>query len=251
MKKLFAILLAAMMVFALAACDTGDDPNPSGSNNPGTSQNGGENNNSGENNNGETNGNGSNDVTVSTEWYTKPFHIKGTVYDDNEPDGEMEIIYDGEGLLIWNGEDGEYAYMDGDTLMEKRFEREEDVIDLTYEGTSRSTSILDFMENQADFLGGIIFYIEYLSDYKQVGTETVEGFDCVKYQSDEDVLGNTYEFWIDKATGVFVKEQTIMTLDVVMGTKLETPETEINYVVNYISVNNVPSISSVYDLPTE
>ena len=40
MKKLLAILLAAMMVFALAACDTGDDPNPSGSNNPGTSQNG-------------------------------------------------------------------------------------------------------------------------------------------------------------------------------------------------------------------
>ena len=251
MKKLLAILLAAMMVFALAACGENTD-NPSGNENtPGTSQNGGENNNSGENNNGETNGNGSNDVTVSTEWYTKPFHIKGTVYDDNEPDGEMEIIYDGEGLLIWNGEDGEYAYMDGDTLMEKRFEREEDVIDLTYEGTSRSTSILDFMENQADFLGGIIFYIENLSDYKQVGTETVEGFDCVKYQSDEDVLGNTYEFWIDKATGVFVKEQTIMTLDVVMGTKLETPETEINYVVNYISVNNVPSISSVYDLPTE
>ena len=40
MKKILAILLAAMMVFALAACDTGDDPNPSGSNNPGTSQNG-------------------------------------------------------------------------------------------------------------------------------------------------------------------------------------------------------------------
>ena len=48
-----------MMVFALAACDTGDDPNPSGSNNPGTSQNdtpggtenqGGEENNGGENN---------------------------------------------------------------------------------------------------------------------------------------------------------------------------------------------------------
>ena len=46
MKKLLAILLAAMMVFALAACDTGDDPNPSGSNNPGTSQSGENNNNS-------------------------------------------------------------------------------------------------------------------------------------------------------------------------------------------------------------
>ena len=38
MKKLLAILLAAMMVFALAACTNNDD-NPSGSeNNPGTSQ---------------------------------------------------------------------------------------------------------------------------------------------------------------------------------------------------------------------
>ena len=59
MKKILAILLAAMMVFALAACDTGDDPNPSGSNNPGTSQ-GGENNNGGGNNNGSENNNGGN-----------------------------------------------------------------------------------------------------------------------------------------------------------------------------------------------
>ncbi len=247
MKKIIVLMLSLLLVFSLVACGNNETPNNDDllNRDPGTTQNGGE------NNNGEPNGNGNNDVTVSTEWYTKPFHIKGTVYDDNEPDGEMEIIYDGEGLFVWNGKNGEYAYMDGDTLMEKRFEREEDVIDLTYEGTSRSTSILDFMENQADFLGGIIFYIEYLSDYKQVGSETVEGFDCVKYQSDEDMLGNTYEFWIDKATGVFVKEQTLMTLDIVMGTKLETPETELNYIVNYISVNNVPSISSVYDLPTE
>ena len=40
MKKIFALLIALMMVFALVACDTGDDPNPSGSNNPGTSQSG-------------------------------------------------------------------------------------------------------------------------------------------------------------------------------------------------------------------
>lgn len=40
MKKLLALLLAMMMVFTLAACDTGDDPNPSGSegDKPGTSQ---------------------------------------------------------------------------------------------------------------------------------------------------------------------------------------------------------------------
>ena len=53
MKKLLAILLAAMMVFSLAACTNNDD-NPSGSeNNPGTSQSdnqGGENSDGGEEN---------------------------------------------------------------------------------------------------------------------------------------------------------------------------------------------------------
>ena len=55
MKKIFALLIALMMVFALVACDTGDDPNPSGSNNPGTSQNdtpGGTENQGGEENKG-------------------------------------------------------------------------------------------------------------------------------------------------------------------------------------------------------
>ncbi len=42
MKKLLAILIAAFMLFSMVACDTGDDPNPSGSDNPGTTQNGGE-----------------------------------------------------------------------------------------------------------------------------------------------------------------------------------------------------------------
>ncbi len=44
MKKILAILIAAFMLFSMVACDTGDDPNPSGFNNPGTSQNGGNNN---------------------------------------------------------------------------------------------------------------------------------------------------------------------------------------------------------------
>ena len=55
MKKIFALLLAAVMLSSFAACDTGDDPNPSGSNNPGTSQNdnpGGTENQGGEENKG-------------------------------------------------------------------------------------------------------------------------------------------------------------------------------------------------------
>ena len=47
MKKIFALLIALMMVFALAACDLGNTEDPS-KDNPGTSQNGGENNNGGE-----------------------------------------------------------------------------------------------------------------------------------------------------------------------------------------------------------
>ena len=55
MKKLFALLIALMMVFSLVACDTGDNPGPN-KDNPGTSQNGGENNNGGEStNNGDNN----------------------------------------------------------------------------------------------------------------------------------------------------------------------------------------------------
>lgn len=38
MKKLFALLLALIMVFALAACGDGDNPDPSGSDDSGVSQ---------------------------------------------------------------------------------------------------------------------------------------------------------------------------------------------------------------------
>lgn len=47
MKKIIAILLAAMMMFALVACDTGDNPDNPNKDNPGVSQ-------SGENNSGTT-----------------------------------------------------------------------------------------------------------------------------------------------------------------------------------------------------
>ena len=51
MKKLFALLIALMMVFSLVACDLGNTEDPN-KDNPGTSQNGGENNNGSENNGG-------------------------------------------------------------------------------------------------------------------------------------------------------------------------------------------------------
>ena len=110
MKKLLAILLAAMMVFALAACDIGDDPNPSGSNNPGTSQNdtpGGTENQGGENNNG-----GEESGTKTFSWPTADY-IKNY------------MKYNGAGEIVFVKEDADYGghpatwvYINGVTLAE-------------------------------------------------------------------------------------------------------------------------------------
>ena len=63
MKKLLAILLAAMMLLSLAACGNNETPSGSEGDKPGTSQ-GGESNNGGENNNngGESTNNGDNNT---------------------------------------------------------------------------------------------------------------------------------------------------------------------------------------------
>ena len=63
MKKLFALLLAMMMIFSLAACGNNETPSGSEGGTPGTSQ-GGESNNGGENNNngGESTNNGDNNT---------------------------------------------------------------------------------------------------------------------------------------------------------------------------------------------
>lgn len=246
MKKILALALALMLVLSLAACGGKTDPTPSGSGgsttDPGTTDPGASQ---------QQPSNAPDKTEVSTDWYTKPFHIKGTAYDGTEPDEEMEILYDGEALLVWTGEDGVYVYFDGDTLMDKRLYREEGEVSVKMNGECRSRTILEFMENQADFLGKMIYYLSEIENYKNVGGETVEGFDCVKYESKkEDMLGNTYTFWIDKATGVFVKDQTAITLGS-DGKIMETPEIEISYVANYISVKDVPSIASVYEIPNE
>jgi len=251
MKRLFAVLLALMMILSLAACGGKDDEKPPASSaKPSSSQQ--QEQSTPDPDEGEDEPDtSSEDAAVSTDWSTKPFHIKGTAYSSGEPDGEMEVLYDGEALLIWNGEDGEYVCLEGDTLMEKRLYREDGSISLRYNGESVSSTIPEFMENEADFISGMIFYTSEIPDCTNAGSETIEGFDCVKYETEEDFLGNTYVFWIDKATGIFVKEHTEMTLDIVTGKVLETPEIEILYVTNYISVDDVPSIASVYEIPSE
>ena len=239
MKKYFVIpitlFITIMMVFTLTGCSVNKDSKQSG------------------NGDKQSQSNSGGDVSFSTDWYTKPFHIKGTAYDGTKPDEEMEILYDGEALLVWDGEDGQYVYFEGDTLVEKRLYREEGEVYLRVSTEGRTKTIPEFMENHADFLSSIIYHLSEMENYKNVGGETVEGFDCVKYESKsqkEDVLGIIYTLWIDKATGIFVKEQSAMTFGF-DGKKMETPDIEISYVANYISVKDVPSIASVYEIPNE
>ena len=63
MKKLFALLLAVMMVFSFAACGNNETPSGSEGDKPGTSQ-GGESNNGGENNNNGDNNTETYDLTT-------------------------------------------------------------------------------------------------------------------------------------------------------------------------------------------
>ena len=250
MKKLTALLLILVMIFSLAACGGEDTQTPANDDKtPDSAQQ--EQNTPAPGTDGNEPHKGGEDAAVSADWSTKPFHIKGTAYSGGEPDGEMEVLYDGEALLIWNGEDGEYVFREGDTLMEKRLYRENGTVSLRYGGKATSSTISEFMENEADFISGMIFYTSEIPDCTNAGSETIEGFSCVKYETEEDFLGNTYVFWIDKATGIFVKEHTEMTLDIVTGKVLETPEIEVLYVTSYISVDNIPSIASVYEIPGE
>ena len=91
MKKILAILLAAMMVFALAACGNNETPSGSEGDKPGTSQNdtpggtenqGGENNNGGEGNNGDSLSKVLNDVGLTLESITPAEGIFDHTFDD-------------------------------------------------------------------------------------------------------------------------------------------------------------------------
>lgn len=109
MKRLFAILIAAMMLLSLAACDTGDDPNPSGSNNPGTSQSG-ENNDGGEENNGGTTYDWPSDIS-SIKW-TGSGNVVGITEVAGSKHGEVWIYID----VATLDEVGAYiSSVDGDT----------------------------------------------------------------------------------------------------------------------------------------
>ena len=100
MKKVLAILLAAMMLLSLAACGNNDD-NPSGSeNNPGTSQSdnqGGEENKGGEENNGgaETYDWPTDEWIIDAMKYTGAGDIVSIERNDTENKKEIKLRIDG------------------------------------------------------------------------------------------------------------------------------------------------------------
>ena len=109
MKKLFAFLLALMMVLSLAACDLGNNENPNGDN-PGTSQNGGENNDGGEENNGGTTYGWPSDIS-SIKW-TGSGNVVGITEVAGSEHGEVCIYID----VATLDEVGAYiSSVDGDT----------------------------------------------------------------------------------------------------------------------------------------
>lgn len=120
MKKLIALLLALVMVFALAACDSGDDPNNDDPLNrdPGTSQNGGE------NNNGTQGGTQGGATSGDVGSMISGIGSSTALYSDMDAASKQAFIAEGarQGLDISFGADGSTTIVDttdGTTLIQK------------------------------------------------------------------------------------------------------------------------------------
>ena len=120
MKKLIALLLALVMVFALAACDSGDAPNNDDPLNrdPGTSQNGGE------NNNGTQGGTQGGATSGDVGSMISGIGSSTALYSDMDAASKQAFIAEGarQGLDISFGADGSTTIVDttdGTTLIQK------------------------------------------------------------------------------------------------------------------------------------
>jgi len=120
MKKLIVLLLALVMVFALAACDSGDDPNNDDPLNrdPGTSQNGGE------NNNGTQGGTQGGATSGDVGSMISGIGSSTALYSDMDAASKQAFIAEGarQGLDISFGADGSTTIVDttdGTTLIQK------------------------------------------------------------------------------------------------------------------------------------
>ena len=244
MKKLLTFLLAFIMALSLAACGGEKDPAPSGSDatDPGTSQ--------------QEPGGGSNDreetpsdnhTETSAGWWTKPFRMTGVQYFDNEPHEEFELFYDGNDLFIWKGDWSYYTYDKDGAIMEDVICRSGEQIISQESDTTYAADIFDYMENRASYLGAMIYVSKDTAQnpdkWTDKGSETVGDFDCNIIESQQDILGTTYVYWVDKETGIAIKEEVTQTL-----TASGSPETDIGFVIQSVSTQNVPMIADEYDV---
>ena len=120
MKKILVLMLSLLLVFCLVACDSGDNPNPSGTNNsddplsrdPGTSQSG---------NQGGTQGGATNGDVGSM---ISGIGSSTALYSDMDAESKQAFIAEGarQGLDISFGADGSTTIVDtndGTTLIQK------------------------------------------------------------------------------------------------------------------------------------
>ena len=117
MKKILALLIAAMMLFCFVACDTGDNPDPN-KDNPGTSQNGGE------NNNGTQGGTQGGATSGDVGSMISGIGSSTALYSDMDAASKQAFIAEGarQGLDISFGADGSTTIVDitdGTTLIQK------------------------------------------------------------------------------------------------------------------------------------
>ena len=222
-KRYLAVLLAFVLAFSLAACGGGNDtPAPSGS---------------------DGNPNDGNNPT-ETGWWTKPYHLKlSKYYPADDATREIEVLFNGEEILIWLGNNGEYAYMQDGKLWSATMQKDDPGSYSAAENENHST-VLAYMEHSA-YPGGLLNDYEKFTStpdmWEKQGSETVEGFNCTAYSAEYN--DGTVKIWIDESKGMVIKREA--------PNIYEDGKTALDYVVTSFVTENVPSVSSVYQLPDE
>lgn len=233
MKKYLAVFLALLMALSLAACGGGNDtPNPSGSENntPNTSEQ-----------NNDTPNNGEDEPT-ETEWWTEPYHLKLDKYiSSDSTTREIEVLFDGEEMLTWLGDNGEYAYMRDGKLWCATMQKDDPGSYSVAENENHGT-VLAYMERSA-YPGGMIGDYEKFQNtpdmWEKQGNEAVAGIDCTVYSAEYN--DGSVNIWVDESRGMVLKREAP---DIYQDGK-----TTLDYVVTSFVTENVPTVSSVYQPP--
>lgn len=244
MKRISAMVLALMMVLSLTACGGGNDAD-STDHTPGSSgqqEQPGSGNDSGALSGGE-------DAADETGWWTKPYHIKARRYDSIEDKTvDVEILYDGEEFLLWNGNMGSYYHMYDGALWSHTMQKDDPSYHLAMESEYHDT-LMEYICSGTTYPGSIILYYQSVTEedpdlWTKAGSETVEGFDCTVYTA-KSFFGEM-KIWMDESTGLVVKREAQE-----MNYETEKLEWKLDYVIHSYETENVPAVTDVYQLPND